>query len=151
MKMLIKFLVALGLCWLMGVVFFCIIPPLVVPVCAFFWPMWVLPLWAAAALVFAIVVMVWQSLYWCDNIRVSKEQYELATTLPMGVVELKRLGVFTLEDAKKTINAASTVEHMYVSGDWIDGYSLIVYYDDFSELKKGHKAAEKFRKDHKKN
>lgn len=95
--------------------------------------------------------MVWRSLYWCDSIRVSKEQYELATTFPMGVVELGRLGVFTLSEVKEKIHAVSVVEHMHVSGDWIDGYDLTVYYDDLEEWEKGHKAAEKFRKDHRKN
>lgn len=150
MKMITKFFVAFGMLWLIGIVFFCIIPPLVIPVCAFFWPMWVLPLWIVAALIFAIVTLTWQAFNWKDDIRVGDEEYKLETTLPMGVVTVRNLGILPLEEIKKRLRDGTAIEHVHVSGDWIEGYKLTVYYDDLDEWRKGKVIAEQYRKSCKK-
>jgi len=145
MKMTLKFFTLLAMYWACGVIFFCVIPPLVIPVCAFFWPIYVLPIWAGAALIFAFCGLLWQSLNYSDEVAVDCEQYKLNTTLPMGLIRIRNLAVLPLDEIKKKMRAQSVTEHMHVEGDWLDGYNLSVYYDDLEEWKKGEKVASKFK------
>lgn len=132
----ISFTIVFLSCWLMGLVFFCIIPPIVLPVITYTWWPWGGVIWGGLAAIFALVLTTKAFLEGVNKFTIRESDYDLLITGDLAVVEVGPCGPLRF---KKVFEIAEDDKHPFdakhVKGNWLDGYSVTFFYDNPTNAK----------------
>jgi hypothetical protein len=95
-----------------------------------------LPIWGILALMFAVSV-VYRDVLGCKRtVRLAKEKNIFPLSGFLGSVSISNLTLPMLRDLRKKLHG-SKAECFYVSGNWLDGYNVVVYYNAEAQWQQG--------------
>lgn len=149
MKFLLRTLFSVVGYWLGGLVFFCIVPPLILPILTVFYPIVMIHILAVLTSVFVIAGVTWQRNYGSNQISVEKIAFNDGTKLPMGILTIRNIGLRPCENLCDKLEKDTRIENVYQEGNWIDAQTIKIYYDDIDQLDKAYKIAANFQNEHK--
>ena len=128
-----------------GLLFFAIVPPVILPILSFFFPTIVLPIYVILACFFAFWGIAWTDGFSSDCLIKAKIKYQFSNHETLYVIHIQHIGKVIGAELLEKLKQETSPEHYYRKTTYLKKSQIYLYYNDAKKAAKAYKIIEDFK------